>query len=104
MTESAMGPMGALEVATIEGAKFLGADRDIGSISVGKLADLVVFNSNPLDNIRNTTDIRYVIQGGIVRDGMTLDEVWPLARPYGVRWWTDPAMWAETDRPVNGGG
>ena len=103
MTESAMGPMGALEVATIEGAKFLGADRDIGSISVGKLADLLVFNSNPLDNIRNTTDIRYVIQGGIVRDGMTLDEVWPLARPYGARWWMDPAMWAETDRPVNGG-
>lgn len=100
MTESATGPMGALEVATIHGARFLGADRDIGSIEVGKLADLVVLGSNPLDDIRNTTDIRYVVQGGVVRDGMTLDEVWPVARPYGERWWTDPAMWAETDRPV----
>ncbi len=100
MTESAMGPMGALEVATIHGARFLGADRDIGSIRAGKLADLLVLGSNPLDDVRNTTDIRYVIQGGVVRDGMTLDEVWPGAEPYGDRWWADPAMWAETDRPV----
>jgi len=101
MTASAMGPLGALEVATMHGATFLGADRDLGSIEVGKLADLVVLNSNPLDDIRNTTDIRYVVQGGIVRDGMTLDEVWPAARQYGERWWTDPLMWTESDRPVD---
>jgi Tol biopolymer transport system component len=102
MVESAMGPMGALEVATLHGARFLGAEEDLGSVTVGKLADLVVLNSNPLDDIRNTTDIRYVIQGGIVRDGITLDEVWPKQRPYGTRWWVDENMWKESDRPVGG--
>jgi Tol biopolymer transport system component len=100
MVASAMGAHGALRVATLEGARFLGADQDIGSLEVGKLADLLVLNSNPLEDIRRTTDIRWVMQGGIVRDGMTLDEVWPSARPYGNRWWSDPAMWPETDRPV----
>src|SRR5207248_9888614 len=59
MAASAMGPMGALELASKEGAYFLGADKDVGSIAVGKLGDLIVLNSNPLENIRNTADIRY---------------------------------------------
>lgn len=100
MVASAMGAHGALRVATVEGARFLGAQDDIGSLEVGKLADLLVLDSNPLEDIRRTTDIRWVMQGGVVRDGMTLDEIWPTARPYGFRWWVDEAMWAETDRPV----
>ncbi len=101
MAASAMGPLGALEVATVQGARFLGAEEDLGSIAVGKLADLVVLNSNPLDDIRNTTDIRYVVQGGVVYDGDTLDEVWPKAKPYGERWWVDPTGWLSDDRPVD---
>ena len=83
MVESAAGPMAALEVASLHGAVFLGADQDIGSIEAGKLADLLVLNSNPLDNIRNTTDIMYVVQGGIVRDGLSLDE--GVAEPGALR-------------------
>ena len=101
MVEAAGGPMAALEVATLHGARFLGADDDIGSIEVGKLADLVVLNSNPLDDIRNTTDIQYVVQGGIVRDGMTLDEVWPAQRSYGEHWWVNTDAWRMDDRPVD---
>ena len=101
MAASAAGPMGALEVASLHGARFLGAERDIGSIAVGKLADLVVLNSNPLDDIRNTTDIEYVIQGGVVRDGMTLDEVWPTQAAYGEHWWVNPDAWLMDDRPVD---
>ena len=101
MAASAAGPMGALEVASLHGARFLGAEDDIGSIEAGKLADLVVLNSNPLDDIRNTTDIQYVIQGGIVRDGMTLDEVWPNQAPYGEHWWVNPDAWRMDDRPVD---
>ncbi len=101
MVESASDPMTALEVASLHGAVFLGAERDIGSIEVGKLADLLVLNSNPLDNIRNTTDIMYVAQGGIVRDALTLDEVWPNQTPYGEHWWVDPNAWLMDDRPVD---
>ena len=101
MVESASGPMAALEVASLHGAVFLGAEEDIGSIEEGKLADILVLNSNPLDDIRNTTDIMYVVQGGIVRDALTLDEVWPNAKPYGEHWWVDPDAWRMDNRPVD---
>ncbi|MGI9627080.1 MAG: amidohydrolase family protein, partial [Longimicrobiales bacterium] len=101
MAASAAGPMGALEVASLHGARFLGAEQDVGSIAVGKLADLIVLNSNPLDNIENTTDIHYVVKGGIVRDGMSLDEVWPNQTPYGEHWWVNPDAWRMDDRPVD---
>jgi Tol biopolymer transport system component len=89
MGASALGNMGALEVASLQGAHFLGADKDLGSLEVGKLADLMVLNSNPLDNIRNTTDMRYVMKGGRLYDAMTLDEVWPKAVPFGPHPWVN---------------
>ena len=101
MAAEAMGPMGALELASVEGAYFLGATEDVGSLAVGKLADLIVLNSNPLDDIRNTTDIELVMKGGILYDGMTLDELWPNARPYGARPWLHEEVWRAGPRPVN---
>jgi len=101
MAAEAMGPMGALELASVEGAYFLGATEDVGSLAVGKLADLIVLNSNPLDDIRNTTDIMLVMKGGILYDGMTLDELWPNARPYGARPWLHEEVWRAGPRPVN---
>ena len=97
----AMGPMGALELASNEGAYFLGAEDDVGSLAVGKLADLMILNSNPLDNIRRTTDIMLVMKGGILYDGMTLDELWPNERPYGARPWLHEEVWRGGPRPVN---
>jgi hypothetical protein len=98
---TAMGPMGALELASVEGAKFLGAERDVGSIAVGKLGDLIVLNSNPLTNIRNTADIQYVMKGGVLFDGTTLDEVWPRQKAYGPRPWINPDVWAKGARAID---
>ncbi len=100
MAESAMGPMGALELASVEGAYFLGATEDLGTLSAGKLADLMILNSNPLDDIRNTTDIAMVMKGGILYDGTTLDEIWPNARAYGARPWLHDDVWRAGPRPV----
>jgi hypothetical protein len=89
MGASALGNMGALEVASLHGARFLGVDKDLGSIEVGKLADLMVLNKNPLDNIRNTTDAQYVMKSGVLYDAMTLDQIWPRAIPFGPHYWVN---------------
>jgi hypothetical protein len=100
MGASALGNMGALEVASLQGAHFLGADRDLGSLEVGKLADLIVLNSNPLDNIRNTLDMRYVMKGGRLYDAMSLDEVWPHPTPFGPHPWVNADELRSDDKPV----
>ena len=89
MAASAMGPLGALEVGTIHGARFIGIEKETGSLAVGKLGDLLVLDGNPLDDIRHTRDIRYVMKGGVLYEGMTLNEVWPAKTPFGVHWWVN---------------
>ena len=77
----------ALRVATALGAEAIGLEGDLGSIAPGKLADLVVLDANPLDDIRNTNRIRYVMKNGRLYDADTLDETWPRSRPLGKPAW-----------------
>ena len=65
----------ALRAGTIEPAKSLGMERDIGSLEVGKLADLVILTADPVENIRNSDDIAQVMIGGRLYDSRTLNEV-----------------------------
>lgn len=99
MEASANGPLGALKIASLHGAHFLGADQDIGSIEAGKLADVLVLNANPLENIRNTLSLQYVMKGGVLYDAATLDEAWPAARPFGPYYWVDDDALRSDDRP-----
>ncbi len=76
-----------LRVATIIGAEAIGFQNDIGSIEVGKLADLVILERNPLDDIRNSNTIRLVMKNGRLYEGDTLNEVWPRERALPSYYW-----------------
>ena len=85
----AMTPLEALRAGTISAARFIGLERDIGSIEVGKLADLAVLDNNPLDDIRLSSEVSLVLVGGNLFDARTLRQTWPVERDYGPRPWTN---------------
>ena len=68
-------PMQALQTATLNPAKFLGMADQLGTIEKGKLADLVLLDANPLDNIRNTQKIAAIIVSGRYLSRADLDKM-----------------------------
>jgi hypothetical protein len=76
----------ALQIATIGGADDIGRAKEVGSLEGGKLADLLVMDANPLENIRNSNTLRYVMKNGRLYDANTLDEVWPRQKKASF-WW-----------------
>jgi imidazolonepropionase-like amidohydrolase len=79
--------METLRAATLAGAQYLGLDKEIGSIEPGKLADLMITDKNPLDNIQNSETISFVMINGVLYDTRNMDEVYPQARPRGKFFW-----------------
>jgi imidazolonepropionase-like amidohydrolase/Tol biopolymer transport system component len=77
LAQGGMKPLEVLRSATLHGAHYLGLDKDIGSLEPGKLADMVVLDANPLEDIRNTASIGLVVLNGRVYDSMTLDQIAP---------------------------
>ena len=75
MEQGGMRPMDALKTATIYGARYLGLERDLGSLEPGKLADILVLERNPLENLRNTEAIRYTVVNGRMYDARTMNEL-----------------------------
>ncbi|MGQ0643667.1 MAG: amidohydrolase family protein, partial [Gemmatimonadaceae bacterium] len=83
----------ALRVATIMGAEVIGLGKEVGSLEAGKQADLVVLDRNPLEALRNTNSIRYVMKNGRLYEGETLDEIWPRQKKAEAFYWvTDSGL------------
>ncbi len=86
-------PLEAIRAATWHGAVKIGYERDLGSLEPGKLADFLVLNDNPLEEIRNTGKIWYVVKNGFVRDGESMTQVWPGRKAlHRFHWQTEEEM------------
>jgi len=77
----------ALKAATINGADYIGASNDIGSLKKGKLADLIVLNKNPLNDIRNSESIIYTMINGRLYDTETMNEIGNTPKERGKFYW-----------------
>jgi Tol biopolymer transport system component/imidazolonepropionase-like amidohydrolase len=89
LQQGGMTNMEAIRCATLNGAQYLGLDRDLGSLESGKLADLIVMDKNPLENIRNSESIRYVMKNGRLYDGGTMNEIGNTDKKRGKFWWEE---------------
>lgn len=75
LAQGGMSNLQALKCATINGAEYLGMDKEIGSIEEGKLADLIVLDGNPLEDIRHSEMVKYVMLNGRMYDAATMNEI-----------------------------
>ena len=75
LVEGGLSELDALRSATLNPAVFMGKENEMGSVQVGRLASLVLLNSNPLENISNTKDIQAVVLRGEFIDRSALDQM-----------------------------
>ncbi|HEY8379309.1 MAG TPA: amidohydrolase family protein, partial [Nannocystis sp.] len=88
LVQGGMSPHEALRAGTIQGARYLGLDADLGSIEPGKLADLAVLAKDPLSEIRNSDSVTHVIVGGRVFETATMRELGGLGYVPQPFYWT----------------
>jgi imidazolonepropionase-like amidohydrolase/Tol biopolymer transport system component len=80
-------PVEAIGAGTINAARSLGYAKDVGSLEVGKLADLVVLDADPTVDIRNSDKVSRVMLGGRLYDAATLNETVTGTRKRSPYWW-----------------
>ncbi len=83
LEQGGMTELEALRCATINGARYLGMDHQIGSVEEGKLADLILIDGNPLDNIRETENVTHTMINGRLYDAATMNEIGNYDQPRG---------------------
>jgi imidazolonepropionase-like amidohydrolase len=107
LASGGMTPMEVLRCATVNGSKIVGRPQDIGSLEPGKLADLVILDKNPLDDIHNTNTIHWVMKNGALYEGDTLNQLWPEQKKLEALWFWDfdkpksgaPLQYGATNKP-----
>ena len=87
LAQGGMTPLQAIRCATLNGAAYLGMDKEIGSLETGKLADLIVLNQNPLEDIRNSDNIKYVMINGRLYNADSMNETGSREKPHMRFWW-----------------
>lgn len=87
LAQGGMTPLQAIRSATINGAEYLGMGKEIGSLETGKLADLIIMDENPLDDIRNSEKIKNVMINGRLYDAETMNETGSREKPRNKFWW-----------------
>jgi cytosine/adenosine deaminase-related metal-dependent hydrolase len=88
-----------LRVGTIFGAISIGLDKDLGSLELGKPADIIVLDAYPLADITNLKKVRCVMRNGQLFESEPLNEIWPNQRKLERPWWLEwlPAEWGAAD-------
>ncbi len=90
LQQGGMTNLEALKSATINGATYLGMEKQIGSLRAGKLADLLVLDKNPLENIQNSDSIKFTMVNGRLYDAETMEEMGSDKRGRSKFWWEMP--------------
>ncbi|GAA5520391.1 amidohydrolase family protein [Aliifodinibius salicampi] len=97
MHQGGMTELEALQVATINGARYLGMDHELGSIEEGKLADLIIIDGNPLENIRDTEKVTHTMVNGRLYDAATMNETGTREKERLPFWWEQEGYPANFD-------
>jgi imidazolonepropionase-like amidohydrolase len=74
LVEAGFTPLEAIQIATLNGARFLGEDASIGSIATGKAADLIVLGGNPAQDINDIEKVETVYKDGVGYDPVKLTQ------------------------------
>ncbi|MDH5806101.1 MAG: amidohydrolase family protein, partial [Gemmatimonadota bacterium] len=85
--QGGMTPLESIRAATLNGARYLGLDDDLGSLEAGKLADIIVLSDNPLENVRNTESVELVMLNGRLYDAATMNEIGNYSDRRGPLYW-----------------
>jgi Tol biopolymer transport system component len=87
MSQGGMSNSHILRAATLNGARTLALDGQIGSLETGKLADVIVLDANPLEDIRNTNTVRLTMVNGRLYDSLSMNEIGNVNRPRSKFYW-----------------
>lgn len=86
LASGGLSPFEVLHAATIGSAETIGRQRELGSLTPGKRADLIILDRNPLADMANAASVREVMKNGRLYDADSLDELWPDEVPAAKRW------------------